>query len=170
MTTSARRGLAAAIVVGTVVADVATKQWAVGALADGPIWLVGNSVGFVLARNSGSAFLSLLSSATPVLALLAIVAAVVLARAVARTSDPWMLVGLSLFLGGALGNLVDRVFRAPGPLRGAVVDFVKVGPWPLFNVADSAITVGAVLVAIAVLRDRPDHAPGAPDAGSHADG
>ena len=48
-----------------------------------------------------------------------------------------------------------RVFRAPGPLRGAVVDFVKVGPWPLFNLADSAITVGAVLVAVAVLRDRP---------------
>ena len=76
-----------------------------------------------------------------------------LARAVARTSDPWMLVGLSLFLGGALGNLVDRVFRAPGPLRGAVVDFVKVGPWPLFNVADSAITIGAIIIIVRVVFD-----------------
>ena len=62
---------------------------------------------------------------------------------------------IGLFLGGALGNLVDRLFRAPGPLRGAVVDFVRVGGWPLFNLADSAITVGAVVVAIAVLRERP---------------
>ena len=165
MTTSARRGLAAAIVVAIVAADAATKQWAETALRDGPIWLIGHSVGFVLAYNTGSAFLSLFSSATPVLAVLAIVAAVVLARAVARASDPWMLVGLSLFLGGALGNLVDRVFRAPGPLRGAVVDFVKVGPWPLFNLADSAITVGAVLVAVAVLRDRPGR--GAPEGAEH---
>ena len=67
------------------------------------------------AHNSGSAFLSLFSSATPVLAVLAIVAAVVLARAVARTSDPWMLVGLSLFLGGALGNLVDNAIRYNRP-------------------------------------------------------
>lgn len=155
MTHRTRRWLAVAIVVGVVAADAATKQWAVVALRDGPIWLVGTSVGFVLARNSGSAFLSLLSSATPVLAVLAILAAVVLGRAVARASDPWMLVGLSLFLGGALGNLVDRLFRAPGPLRGAVVDFVRVGGWPLFNLADSAITVGAVVVAIAVLRERP---------------
>ena len=84
MTTSARRGLAAVIVVAIVAADAATKQWAETALRDGPIWIVGHSVGFVLAHNSGSAFLSLFSSATPVLAVLAIVAAVVLARAVAR--------------------------------------------------------------------------------------
>lgn len=160
MTPRQRRLLAAAIVVTVVAADAVTKQWALAALADGPIWLVGTSVGFVLTRNTGSAFISLLSSATPVLAVLAVVAAIVLARAVARTSDPWMLVGLSLFLGGALGNLVDRLLRAPGPLRGAVIDFVKVGPWPLFNLADSAITVGAVLVVVAVLRERPEGATG----------
>ncbi len=57
-----------------------------------------------------------------------------------------MVVGLSLVLGGALGNLSDRVFRDPGFLRGAVVDFVSVGAWPTFNVADSAITIGAVLI------------------------
>jgi signal peptidase II len=53
-----------------------------------------------------------------------------------------------LVLGGAIGNLVDRLFRSPGFLRGAVVDFVHVGDWPTFNVADSAITIGAVLVIV----------------------
>ena len=63
-----------------------------------------------------------------------------------------MVVGLSLVLGGAIGNLMDRVFRAPGFLKGAVVDFVHVGRFPTFNVADSAITIGAVLIVIWAVR------------------
>ncbi len=67
-----------------------------------------------------------------------------------------MLVALALVLGGALGNIADRLFRAPGVLHGAVVDFIKLGPWPTFNVADSAITIGAVLlIAWSVLGSRP---------------
>jgi signal peptidase II len=54
-------------------------------------------------------------------------------------------------VGGACGNLVDRLVRAPGFLRGEVVDFIDVGPWPTFNLADSAITVGAVLLVIDVV-------------------
>ena len=151
---SGSRLAAALIVVAVVVLDSATKIWAVHALSDGPVYLVHFSIGFLLARNTGAAF-SLVRSATPVLAVLAIGAAVVLARTVVRTSDKLMVVGLSLFLGGALGNLVDRLTRFPGFLRGGVIDFVKVGGWPLFNLADSAITIGAVLVVIAVIRDRP---------------
>ncbi len=154
---SGSRLAAALIVVAVVVLDSATKIWAVHALSDGPVYLVHFSIGFLLARNTGAAF-SLVRSATPLLALLAIGATVVLARTVARASDKVLMVGLSLFLGGALGNLVDRLTRAPGFLRGGVIDFVKVGPWPLFNVADSAITIGAVLVVIAVIRDRPTKA------------
>jgi len=53
-------------------------------------------------------------------------------------------------LGGALGNLMDRLFRSPGFLKGAVVDFVHVSSFPTFNVADSAITVGAIALAVSL--------------------
>ena len=71
-----------------------------------------------------------------------------LVRTVRRTRDTLLLVALSLVLGGAIGNLLDRVFRSPGFLRGAVIDFVHIGQWPTFNVADSAITIGAILVVV----------------------
>jgi signal peptidase II len=144
--------IAGAIVVAVVVLDVLTKTWALRALADGPIWLVGRSIGFVLSFNSGSAF-SIVRSGAPVLAVIAIIAAVVLVRTVLRTDDVWLVVGLSLVLGGAMGNLVDRLFRAPSFLHGAVIDFVKLGPWPLFNVADAAISIGAVIIIVRVLLD-----------------
>ena len=51
-----------------------------------------------------------------------------------------------MILGGALGNLVDRFFRSPGPLRGHVVDFLSIGWWPVFNVADPAVVGGAILL------------------------
>jgi len=71
---------------------------------------------------------------------------------VRRTDDTLLVVALSLLLGGALGNLVDRLFRAPGFLRGGVVDFIGVGSFPTFNVADSAVTIGAVLLAVWAIR------------------
>src|SRR4029077_15988415 len=113
--------------------------------------LIGDDIGFALARNTGSAF-SLFQAFTPLLAVVAIVVAVLLVRAVRRTREILMVVGLSLVLGGALGNLVDRLFRSPGFLKGAVVDFVHVGSFPTFNVADSAITIGAVLIVIWAIR------------------
>jgi len=158
--------IACAIVVGVVALDALTKNWALRALADGPIWLVGRSIGFVLSFNSGSAF-SIVRSGAPLLAVIAIIAAVVLIRTVMRTADPWLVVGLSLVLGGAIGNLVDRLFRAPSFLHGAVVDFVKLGPWPLFNVADAAISIGAVIIIVRVLLDgrHREAAPAAADGG-----
>ena len=58
-------------------------------------------------------------------------------------------VGLGLVLGGAVGNLIDRLFRAPGPLQGHVVDFISVTKWwPVFNVADSSIVCGAILLVV----------------------
>jgi signal peptidase II len=61
-------------------------------------------------------------------------------------------VALGLLLGGALGNLTDRIFRSPGPLRGHVVDFLELPHWPIFNLADSAIVLGAVLITLQSLR------------------
>jgi signal peptidase II len=144
---------------GVVAADQITKAWAVRALADGPIDVAGSAVRFNLTRNAGGAFSSF-QGLTPVLAVAAIVVSVVLARTVATTTDRLRIAALTLVLGGALGNLADRIFRAPGFLRGHVVDFVDVGPWPVFNVADSAITVGIVLLVVGALRSEiRDRAP-----------
>jgi signal peptidase II len=143
--------LATAIVLGVVVADQLSKLWAVRRLADAPVEIIGADVSFELTRNTGSAF-SLFQAFTPMLAVIAVVVAVLLVREVRRSRDTLMIVGLSLVLGGALGNLADRLFRAPGFLKGAVVDFVHVGRFPTFNVADSAITIGAALIVIWAIR------------------
>jgi signal peptidase II len=134
--------------IGTIVAvDQLTKAWAVAALADGPTRVFGDTVKLELARNSGSAF-SRFQGYTPVLAILAIVITTLIARAVRHASDRWVIIGLVLVLGGALGNLTDRLARSPGFLRGYVVDFIAVGWWPLFNVADSCVTVGAIVLVV----------------------
>jgi signal peptidase II len=142
-------------VIGAIVAIVAvdqlTKAWAVAALSDGPVHVIGDTVEFELTRNGGGAF-SRFQGMTPVLAVGAIVVTVVLARVLRRTTDTILVVALTLVLGGALGNLVDRFARAPGFLRGHVVDFVSVGWWPVFNVADSCVTIGAVLLILRSLR------------------
>ncbi len=146
-----------------VAADQATKSWVVAALSDGPQQIVGSNIEFLLARNSGAAF-SRFRGFTPVLAIGACVITVVLARTLRKTNDRATVIGLVMVLGGALGNLGDRVFRSPGVFRGEVVDFVKVGSFPLFNVADSCITVGAILIAIRSLRA--DHRENAKELGT----
>ena len=144
------------LVLFVVVLDQTTKALVVEHLADGPLSIIGDSVEFRLSRNPGGAF-SILTGFTPLLALLAGIVAIVLARFAQRAKDPIVVVALSLVLGGALGNLADRVFRAPGFLQGEVVDFVRVGAFPSFNVADSAITIGALLLLVWGWRDRDEH-------------
>jgi len=154
--TRTRRTVAAVALI--VAVDQVTKSWAVRALANGPRRVIGETVEFDLTRNGGSAF-SRFQGLTPILAIAAIVVSVILARALHRTTDRVLVVGLALVLGGALGNLVDRIARSPGFLRGHVVDFVAVGWWPVFNVADSCITVGALLLVYRLLRaPHPAHA------------
>jgi signal peptidase II len=136
-----------AVAAAVVLVDQLTKVWAVAALSDGPNRVIGSLLQFRLTRNPGGAF-SLLTNLTPVLALLAAVMVVYIVRTTRRTDDIVMAYSLALVLGGALGNLVDRLVRSPGFLRGEVVDFIKVPHWPTFNVADSAITVGVILIAI----------------------
>jgi signal peptidase II len=142
-------------VVGIVLLDQVTKAVVVATLADGPLSIIGDTVELRLSRNPGGAF-SLLTGFTPLLAVLAVIVAVVLVRVAQRMTDPVMVVALSLVLGGAIGNLLDRVFRSPSFLRGEVVDFIRVGGFPSFNVADSAITIGAVLLVVWGWRDRDD--------------
>jgi signal peptidase II len=138
--------------IATIVAiDQLTKVWAVAALSDGPVHVIGETVEFELTRNGGGAF-SRFQGMTPVLAVGAIVVTFVLARVLRRTTDGVLVVALTLVLGGALGNLADRFARAPGFLRGHVVDFISVGWWPVFNVADSCVTIGAVLLIVRSFR------------------
>jgi signal peptidase II len=145
--------LIAGLVVGIVLLDQLTKAWVVATLSDGPQSIIGDTIELRLSRNPGGAF-SLLTGFTPLLAVLAVIVAVVLVRVAQRTTDPVMVVALSLVLGGAVGNLLDRIFRAPGFLRGEVVDFIRLGAFPSFNVADSAITIGAVLLVVWGWRER----------------
>jgi len=149
-----------AVVVGIVAVDQLTKVWAVAALSDGPISIIGDNVELNLTRNPGGAF-GRFQGMTPLLAIGAVLVAVFLVRSVQRSRDTWTVVALTLVLGGALGNLVDRFARSPGFLRGHVVDFVKVGWWPVFNVADSCISIGAVLLILRSLfpPPEPDAAP-----------
>jgi signal peptidase II len=145
---AARRLRVVALAVALIlVLDQLTKVWAVAALSDGPISIIGDHVELHLTRNPGGAF-GRFKGMTPVLALLATVVAIFLVRAVQRARDGWTIAALTLVLGGALGNLCDRFFRSPGVLRGHVVDFVRVGWWPVFNVADSCVTIGAVILIV----------------------
>ena len=134
-----------AIVAFIVAADQVTKSYAVARWSLQPQQIIGSHIELLVTRNSGSAF-SRFQNLTPLLAIGAIVIAVVLARAARNATDSVTLVALVLLLGGALGNLSDRFFRSPGFLRGHVVDFVQVGWWPVFNLADSCVTIGAVLL------------------------
>jgi signal peptidase II len=116
-----------------------------------PIELLGGFLTFEVSRNSGAAF-SFAEGATVVFTLVAVAVIVVIARTASRLRSHGWAVTLGLLLGGALGNLIDRLLRAPGPGRGAVVDFISLPHFATFNVADSGITVGAVLAVLLSLR------------------
>ncbi|HEX7277597.1 MAG TPA: signal peptidase II [Acidimicrobiales bacterium] len=135
-------GLAA----GVVVLDQLTKTWALSALADGPIDLVG-TLRLALTHNTAGAF-GLGGSLVPLLALAALGVVVYLIASGAAASRLPVAVAMGLLLGGAVGNLADRIFRAPGLLRGAVVDFIDLQWWPVFNVADMGITCGCVMLLL----------------------
>lgn len=138
-----------AVAAAVVLVDQATKTWALRALDDRTIDLVG-SLRLNLVFNTGSAF-SIGAGLGPVLAIVGVVVVLVLLRASKDLEGRLALIGLGLVLGGAVGNLVDRAFRSgDGFLGGAVVDFVDLQWWPVFNVADAAICVGVVGLAIAL--------------------
>lgn len=133
------------------VVDVGTKMLAVGLLRPGhAVPLLGNWLVCELTRNSGAA-LSMAADRTVMLTLVVFSVAAGIAWIGAHVRSPWWALGLGTILGGAAGNLVDRLFRAPGPLRGHVVDFLAVGPMPVFNVADLAVLAGVVwLIALSL--------------------
>ncbi|TFV75576.1 signal peptidase II [Blastococcus sp. CT_GayMR19] len=142
---------------GILLCDLITKVIVVATVEPGEdIRVLGGLLYLTQLRNMGAAF-SFAEGATVLFSMIAVVVAVVIVRAARRMYSTGWAVALGLVLGGALGNLIDRVFRDPGFLRGGVVDFLSVlAPdgrvWPVFNVADSAIVCGGFLGAFLALR------------------
>ncbi|MGW4499798.1 signal peptidase II [Micromonospora sp. NPDC004336] len=159
--TARRRAVAVLLGVAStaLVADVATKHLALATLSDRePVELLGGAVYLTLTRNSGAAW-SIGSDHTWVFPLITIgVVGWILWMALRLRSLPWA-ISLGLVLGGALGNLTDRIFRAPGWFVGHVVDMVSLFDpygrvWPVFNLADSALVCGVVLAVALELTGR----------------
>ena len=144
------RRLAILLAVASVVLaiDVISKVIVVAQLSDrAPIRLLWGFTTLRVTRNSGAAF-SIGTGATFIFSFIAVGVIVAILRFARRLySLPWAIT-LGLLLGGATGNLVDRLLRSPGPFRGHVVDWIEWPHWPVFNLADSAIVCGG---AIAVL-------------------
>jgi signal peptidase II len=152
-----RVGLLAAVAVAVTLLDLISKMVVVGRLTPGiSPHILGGLIYFSLGRNSGAAF-GMATGMTVVFALLAVVVVAAIIRIATRLRSISWAVALGLLLGGVIGNLIDRIFRSPGFLRGAVVDWISVfGPdgrhFPVFNLADSAITIGAILLGVTTLR------------------
>lgn len=141
-----------AMAVLVIVLDQLTKWWAVSTLADRDIDLFW-TLRFHLIENHGSAF-SLTESTGPLLSVIAVVVVAVMLRSGRALESRPVLVGYGLVIGGSLGNVVDRLFRAgDGFLGGGVIDFVDPQWFPIFNLADAAITIGIGLLLIVLLRD-----------------
>ncbi len=146
------RVLLASTAAVSVAADQTTKAIALAALEDGrssPV--IDGVLHWTLQRNPGAAF-GIFQRAPVLFTVLAIGIVVFILAIAPRVKDNLNGVALGLVLGGALGNLTDRLFRPPGPFRGRVIDFIDFRIWPTFNLADAAVVVGAGLLAIASFR------------------
>ncbi|ASK67218.1 signal peptidase II [Brachybacterium avium] len=167
-------GIIAVIAVVLAVIDQISKNWAEANLEElVPQPFIGEILQLTLLYNTGAAW-GMGSEITPVvtgLQLAIVVGVIVFALKAVRS---WgYAVALGLILGGALGNIHDRMLRDPSPFHGAVVDFLELPNWPVFNVADMAVVGGAILiialglfgVAADPAADAPAaESPGSPDA------
>jgi signal peptidase II len=134
--------------VAVLTADVVSKIEVVAHLRpDQPADVIGSFLRLDLTRNAGAAF-SVGTGATVIFTVVAVFVVAVIVRTAHRLASRAWGVCFGLLLGGALGNLSDRLFRAPGAFRGHVVDWLQLPHWPVFNIADSAISVGAVLAIV----------------------
>jgi signal peptidase II len=149
-----RRTIAVLIAVAAAVlaTDIITKAVVVATLSDRPpVRLLGGLLKLRVTRNPGAAF-SIGPSLTVVFAVIAVGVVVFILRTSRRIQSLAWAVTLGLLLGGATGNLTDRLLRAPGPLRGYVVDWIQLPHWPVFNVADSCIVCGGLLAVFLAVR------------------
>jgi signal peptidase II len=147
-------GVLSAVAAFVIAADVVSKIIVVAKLSGRPpVRLLDGLLTLDYTRNAGAAF-SIGTGATYLFGIVAIAVIVVILRTSRRLfSKPWAVV-LGLLLGGATGNLIDRLVRSPGVLRGHVVDWIQLPHFAVFNLADSAISIGGVLAVLLALMGR----------------
>jgi signal peptidase II len=163
-----RIGLLIGMAAFVIAADVISKALVVAKMADrtAPIRLLGGLLTITYTRNGGAAF-SIGTSMTVVFTLIAAGVIVYILRAARNLRSIGWALALGLLLGGATGNLLDRIFRAPAPFQGHVVDWIQLPHWPVFNLADASICCAGVLVVLLALRGiRLDGTKGAETGGS----
>lgn len=143
-----RIGLFAVVALGIWAIDQITKALAVHYLEDSDrVTLIPGVLWLSFVRNPGAAF-GAGAGFTIVISVIAIVVSIGLMIMARRLRDRWWAVAFGFFGAGAIGNLTDRIFRAPGALHGHVVDFVELPNWPLFNIADLSLNIAAVMIVI----------------------
>ena len=150
-------GIGAAVAI--LVLDILTKGWAVSALSDGRDIHIFWTLHFALTHNEGMAF-STGTNIGPFIGMLAIVVIAILVATMRKQSNAMSLVATGCIVGGATGNVLDRVFRGTGFMNGAVVDFIDLRWWPVFNVADIGIVCGAIAVAFSMIVSHPEEIEG----------
>ncbi len=156
-----RWAIVAGVALSVLAIDQLSKSWALERLSDGEIIDVIWTLRFNLAFNTGMAF-SKGSGSGAIIGLVVLVIVGVLLYVARSMRSRVQLVLVGLIIGGAIGNVLDRLFRAPlagepsGFMRGAVVDFIDVQWWPIWNVADMAVVCGAIALALFGLRADPD--------------
>ncbi|MEV0287568.1 MULTISPECIES: signal peptidase II [unclassified Kribbella] len=132
--------------------DQLTKALALEHLTPGePVDVIGGFLKFNLIRNSGAAF-SLGAGYTPYISAIQIIVALGVVFLSRRLGSVGWAVAFGFLFGGALGNIIDRIFREPSPFHGHVIDFLQTPHWAIFNVADMAVTSAAALLVIQTLR------------------
>jgi signal peptidase II len=145
-------GVLLAVAVTVLAADIISKVIVVATLSTRPpVRLLGGLLTLRVDRNPGAAF-SIGTSMTVVFSAIALGVIVFILRTSRRIRSTAWAVTLGLLLGGATGNLTDRLLRSPGPLRGYVVDWIQLPHWPVFNVADSSIVCGGILAVLLAAR------------------
>lgn len=142
-----RLRLTMAIALAVIAIDQLTKHWAVNALTGEPPRHVFWTLQWNLSFNSGMAF-STGQGVGPIIGLVAVIVVVVIVVGVRKNVNPVVSVAAGLVIGGALGNLADRLFRGDGWLHGSVVDFIDFQWFPIFNVADMGVNVGGALFVL----------------------
>ena len=150
---TSRIGIGAALAV--LILDILTKGWAVSALSDGRDIHIFWTLHFAVTYNEGMAF-STGTNVGPLIGMLAIVVIAILIFTMRKQSSGVSLVATGCIIGGAIGNVLDRVFRGSGFMGGAVVDFIDLRWWPVFNVADIGIVCGAIAVAYSMIVSKPE--------------
>jgi signal peptidase II len=151
--------IGAGAAVAVLVLDILTKGWAVSALSDGRDIHIFWTLHFALTHNEGMAF-STGTNIGPFIGMLAIVVIAILVATMRKQSNAMSLVATGCIVGGATGNVLDRVFRGTGFMDGAVVDFIDLRWWPVFNVADIGIVCGAIAVAYSMIVSQPEEIEG----------